>query len=566
MLTITDGIRLLAGVRSREAMHLMSRLAGGSRLRAGVTVTAFALLWAGAYALFDRMLRFCYRFQGIGPLLVDRMLALFFAAMFGMLCASGFVVALTTLYQSREVETLFVGPLRRESVLAVKGVETIALAAWAPLFLMTALLAAYGRVTGRAAEILLVGAAGMPPFLVLSAGLGMLGLILLLRIVPMSRVYYLAPLGFTVVSVGLVALARLPRLEEIPAPQATLVVNELLRHTRFSEWPWWPSTWMTTLVLGAGRDGWQPARAAWPLWLLTVNVLMLGWLVVVVGRWYYLTWAQTKSAAMGRRRAERPALVWRAVAWAVRWWRLPVQQLVLKDLKLFCRDPGQWSQALVFFGLIGVYILNLRTLPYNLHDPFWKNLIGFLNLSATALTMAMLNVRFIFPLISQEGRRYWLLGLGVLTPGELLWQKFWVSVVGSLGITEALVIASNLMLRVSPLAMALSCGSILVMCVAVAGLSVGLGAIYLDPREENPARILSGFGGTLLLVLSLCYVGAVVCLEAIPLHWFVSGQIRSIEALRLVTLVVGTVIIGVSALCALVPMRLGIVALTRREF
>jgi ABC-2 type transport system permease protein len=44
------------------------------------------------------------------------------------------------------------------------------------------------------------------------------------------------------------------------------------------------------------------------------------------------------------------------------------------------------------------------------------------------------------------------------------------------------------------------------MSIAIAAMSTGLGAIFLDLRQRNPAAIVSGFGGTLNLVLSLLYM------------------------------------------------------------
>ena len=45
---------------------------------------------------------------------------------------------------------------------------------------------------------------------------------------------------------------------------------------------------------------------------------------------------------------------------------------------------------------------------------------------------------------------------------------------------------------------------------------MGLGAIYPNFREDSPAKIVSGFGGTLNLVLNLLFVLVVVVLQLIP--------------------------------------------------
>ena len=49
----------------------------------------------------------------------------------------------------------------------------------------------------------------------------------------------------------------------------------------------------------------------------------------------------------------------------------PVRLLILKDLRTFRRDPAQWSQFLIFFGLLAFYFLNIPRLGYarSVHRP-----------------------------------------------------------------------------------------------------------------------------------------------------------------------------------------------------
>ena len=102
----------------------------------------------------------------------------------------------------------------------------------------------------------------------------------------------------------------------------------------------------------------------------------------------------------------------------------PVRLLILKDLRTFRRDPAQWSQFLIFFGLLGFYFLNIPRLGYAVQSPSWRNLVSFLNLSVTALILSTFTSRFIFPLLSLEGRNFWVLGLFPLRREQILWGKF----------------------------------------------------------------------------------------------------------------------------------------------
>ena len=173
----------------------------------------------------------------------------------------------------------------------------------------------------------------------------------------------------------------------------------------------------------------------------------------------------------------------------------PVRLLILKDLRTFRRDPSQWSQFLIFFGLLAFYFLNIPRLGYAVQSPSWRNLVSFLNLSVTALILSTFTSRFIFPLLSLEGRNFWVLGLFPLRRDQILWGKFAFSVGISLLPTEILVFLSDLMLGMSPIMIALHLAMVAVLCMGLSGISVGLGAGCRTSARATRRRSPSDSGG-----------------------------------------------------------------------
>ena len=131
---------------------------------------------------------------------------------------------------------------------------------------------------------------------------------------------------------------------------------------------------------------------------------------------------------------------------------LPAQMrlLIIKDLRLFRRDPVQWGQFLIFFGLLALYFFNIRRFSYEVYYKGWVNMVSFLNVSVVALLLSTFTTRFIFPMISLEGRRFWILGLLPLRRETMLWSKFVFAVGGSIIPCSMLILLSDAMLRVSP--------------------------------------------------------------------------------------------------------------------
>jgi ABC-2 type transport system permease protein len=249
--------------------------------------------------------------------------------------------------------------------------------------------------------------------------------------------------------------------------------------------------------------------------------------------------------------------------------------LILKDLRTFRRDPAQWSQFLIFFGLLAFYFLNIPRMGYAVQNPSWRNLVSFLNISVTALILSTFTSRFIFPLLSLEGRNFWVLGLLPVGRAQILWGKFAFSVGISLIPTEGLIVLSDLMLGMGPVMIALHIGMVAVLCMGLSGISVGLGARLPNLRESDPSKIAVGFGGTLNLLVSLVFIFAIVTALAVPCHLYFLGQEHaettsllafSHSGFRFWLAVAIIVSLSIGAIGTIVPLRIGIKAFQRMEF
>jgi len=361
------------------------------------------------------------------------------------------------------------------------------------------------------------------PFVILPALAGSWIIVFLVRILARRNVKR-AVIFLAVAAILLLAFGIKPITDaDAVSQQESLSFDQLLRHTRLSVNPFLPSAWLAQSVL-SWSDGLMRQGAFFFLLLLS-NALM-GLLVgfEFVGRFFYGSWsiAMSSRAERFQREAEakrsgrfRKSPLELGIGW-MRRFSAPVAALVLKDARLFWRDPAQWIQFMIFFGLLCIYVLNLRNVALNFQNPKWEMIISYLNLAASALTLSTLTTRFVFPQFSLEGRRLWILGLAPLGLKNVLLQKFWMSCAGSMGITVSLMIISSLMLHLPWGQVAFFAFSIGIMSIALSGLAVGMGALFPNFKEDNPSKIVSGFGGTLCLVTSFIYITLFVALAAMP--------------------------------------------------
>jgi ABC-2 type transport system permease protein len=186
--------------------------------------------------------------------------------------------------------------------------------------------------------------------------------------------------------------------------------------------------------------------------------------------------------------------------------------LAVKDLRMFWRDTTQWGQSVMFFGLLGAYIINLRNFTHQLSSPFWIHAVAFLNLGACAFNLASLTTRFVFPQFSLEGRRMWIVGMSPMGLPRIVMTKYWLASTLSLAVTLVLVTLSCYLLKMPWSDVAFFGAVITVMTFALNGLAVGLGVLYPNLKETNPNKIVSGFGGTLCFVMSSVYIIASLAL------------------------------------------------------
>jgi len=354
------------------------------------------------------------------------------------------------------------------------------------------------------------------------------------------------------------------RIEESNQTLEILILNNLLPNIRISHSPLWPSYWMAEGILNAARRGFKET-VFYLLLLLSTAMFFMEVLLSVASRIYLEGWVEIRS-----RTKQKLFLLNRGIIEKLRpffgIFGKASCGLVTKDMKLFWRDTAQWSQFLIFFGLLGVYFLNIRNFSYNTLVPFWKNICAFLNLTATLLTLGSLSTRFIFPQISLEGNKFWIVGLAPLGIKKILYQKFWTSALVSLVITMTLIVISNKMLGISGIMMHASLGAVFIMNFALVGLSVGLGASFPDFKSENPARIVSGFGGTLTLMLSIGFILFTVFLIMRPFQLFLKGYISTyIDLKRAVLFSMGLVFVFGVGLCT-IPLLYGEKRLRNAEF
>jgi ABC-2 type transport system permease protein len=525
--------RLLASVNVRIMRRNILALREKSRLMVSVIALFVVGYWFAGYAIFHMGFLRLAEVPVIQVIVLDRMLYLFFAFLFLMLIFSNMIIGYSTLFKSQETQWMLTLPVRSLDVFRWKLLETTLLASWAFLFLSAPLIVAYGRARQVEPDFYLKVFLLFVPFTVIPAALGSIAILVVARYLH-RHVFKWALFGVSAVGIACGFLFLRPmQAEDLEQPQVVAAIQQLLHNSRLTVQPMLPSYWVATSMIAWG-EGWS-GKGMFYFMVLLSNAMMATLVCVTVSRrLYYDGWSRNHSQGhfqLGVPLLDKPinlprtALVERLVNL---WPRMhhATRALVIKDIRVFWRDTSQWSQYVIFFGLLGLYVLNLRSVAYDWNNEYWASFVSFLNLGASSMTLATLTTRFVFPQFSLEGKRLWMIGMVPYGLKRVLLEKFWLSSVCSAAITVPLMLASSWMLRIPGWLTLLFASTVIVMSFALCGIAVGIGALFpnftsgstANRRDDDPARIVSGFGGTFCFILSLVYIILAIGSEVLPMY------------------------------------------------
>jgi len=551
-----------------------------SRLRLGLILVLSCMIWGGLYGLFREGFVFLRNLETTVPIsyyIIELLFGMFFLVLTGMLMFSVGVFLHESLFRSAETRFLLSTPAAADQIYRYKFREAVFFSGWAFLLLGTPLLVAYGIEMGAQWPYYLLFLPFLVGFLILPASIGALGCFLLVDLFPRHRRLVLAILVLGVLALVVIWGVYLfydARSEGVSEAWLRKLLNQL----RPSQWWGLPSRWMTAGLMSAAHN--RSDEALFNLALVWSNGLLFylasAWTARRIYRRAYngvnsTGGAASVSAIDGVFRGLASAFDWlvsRSLAWTDRRTRL----FVLKDLRTFRRDPAQLAQVLILGGILFVYFINIRWLPHGQYAVYERTLIGLLNVAVIGLMLATYTSRFVFPLMSLEGRNFWILGLLPISRERLLLSKFAYAASVTVTTSVGLALLSEVMLRLPWPVIAIHLLAMLVLSLGLSAISVGLGTYLVNLKETNPSKIATGFGGTINLLVSLIYAILAILLAGVPtLIYFADQELRSqelvfVDRMRSWLYVSLAMQLALGAAAVVLPLRLGMRAFRRMEF
>lgn len=510
-MTGMHGLGAMAWRMQRAARNTVVGLVVHQPLRAVAIASVLLTVWMLLAGLFWAVLQFLGQEQYLPfkDRLLETLLGVFFFALFFLVVLSHMVVAWSALFRSRSAVYQAQLPVDDRALFWTALVEGGAWSSWAVVVLALPLI---GTLTAEAAQrgrYALAATVVLAAFIAVCIAAGSLGALLLARLIPLLRRGIQGLVALAVLAVGAGAVFAVGAVERADRP--TTFINEVVGRLGFVENPFLPSAWAQQGLMAARAARWDDW--GWNALLLVVTAAALA----VVGETIAGRRLRREMDALTGRpdRQTRPrSQPWRGVPF------LPADLglLAAKDLRLFIRDPAQVLQFTMFFGLLAFYLLMLPRLGKAfLLDEHWRPAVSLLNLTAIAMALATFTGRFVYPLLSLEGRRLWVLVLAPWPRERVVTAKFAFALCVGVPVSATLVALSGIMLDLPFGVIAYQTFVIVCMAVGLAAGALGIGARLADYGQDNPGKLVAGYGGNINLLASLLFAALLLAGAAAPL-------------------------------------------------
>jgi ABC-2 type transport system permease protein len=372
----------------------------------------------------------------------------------------------------------------------------------------------------------------------------------------------------SVIAIGaagvLVMMFRVVRPEQLARPEGFNNLLDFITLLRTPTSPYLPSEWAMNSLMGY-LVGPKEALPLVLLWSTAAALVVLGALL------------HQRLYPRGFTRAQEGAdrfvkgWIWTAILDPLfKPLAIAKREFLIKDLKLFFRDPTQWSQLILLTVLVVIYLFNIRALPLFSGEqvPFaMVTVVSFLNLGLAGFVLSSIAARFIYPSISLEGRQMWLLRSSPLDLRALLWSKYWIGTVPLLVMALSITVFTNILLRVTPFMMVVGIGTIIFLTLAISAMALGYGALFPQFDTENAAQIPTSYGGLVFMMSTIALLAIVIVIEAVPVSNYLRASFRG-EPIPVNIWMVGAfaAVLLICLTATVVPLWVGLRKMEQFEF
>ena len=526
------------------------------------------LFWIGLSTLFWYFIKTFYAIEIIGTIVLRKLMDLLLLSLFGLLCFSNIVTALSSFYLSDDLELLLSLPISRIELYTTRLLETMIQSSWMVLALGIPILISYGIVYEADSSYFVILFCVMFTFILIPASLGVGIASILVSVFPARKIREALVLVGILTLIFVFILLRWIRPERLANSEnfesVASYVAELQTPTPILTPPQWASE---ILMASLGNQEIPLIQGG----LLITGAIMMN----AISRWttdYLYDQGRSRAQEARAARLAKSGFIDTIISLYTLPLRPQVRAIVTKDAKTFLRDPSQWTQVFLVMSIVAIAIISVGSLPIEtFKGPYmknWINALAFLILALVGFVMAALAARFQFSAVSIENRGFWIVRTGPISARDFLWAKTYPALFPMILVGEGLALASATILEAHSIIIGFAIVTALGLSFGLSGLAVGMGAMYPDFKTDNSAKLAASPAGMLYMVFALSLVFLTLMLEGPPVFFLLASELNGVEFTpnrMWISIFCLSSLVVLWILAYIIPLRLGAKALWERE-
>jgi len=478
--------------------------------------------WGGIFGVSLRVLTYFKEISDLGDILAYKLLSMILLTLFSLLVFSSILTSISKLYLSRDLSLVHAMPVSSFKIFIARWIESTLDSSWMVVVYSLPVFISYGIVYQAGFffywDMIMV----FLSLAVIASSTSVILVLLVVNFVPASRIRNMSIFFGLCLFLILFFAFRFLQPERLVDPEVFSSTLVYLKSLKTPAPPYLPSTWAFDSIKAALSGHIKQGMFHLALsWAWAGVMVFMGILIADALYFKGLSKARTAQVRLFTNRFSGPRFPGFLPG--------PVRAFIFKEIRTFFRDQTQWSQLFLIAALVVIYLYNFNALPLEkapIKTVYLQNFLSFLNMGLAGFVLTAIAARFAYPAISIEKEAFWLVKSVPIPLRSYLWIKFFIYFLPLLILTEILIVATNLLLHVTPFMMILSTATIFFLVPGVVAMGIGFGAAYPDFKAENPAQTVTSFGGILFMMVCAGYIGAVILIEAGPVYNIFMADIK----------------------------------------
>jgi ABC-2 type transport system permease protein len=514
------------------------------------------LFWFGIFGISWRVLTYFKGIEDIGDILGYKLLSMMLVVSFALLLFSSILTSLSKLYLSRDLLLVHSLPVSSYKIFITRWIDSTLESAWMVIIYTLPVFVSYGLVYQSGPFYYMNIMITMLCLAAIASTISTLMVMIAVIFIPASRMksifIFMGILFFVVIYLAI----RLSKPELLVDPEVFDTVLVYITSLQTPSSPFLPSSWAYDSIRFALSGSIGDSLFFTALSFCFAGMIVFA-MILLSDAIYFKGFSKTQNA---------PARLFKNHLAGERIFSFlpgPIKSFTIKEIKTFLRDQTQWTQLFLIAALVVIYVYNFKVLPLEkspIKTVYLQNLFSFLNMGLALFVLTAVTARFAYPAVSLEREAFWLVKTSPLSIRTFLWIKFFIYYLPLLILTEILIVATNILLQVTPFMMALSGLTVFLVVPGIVAMGIGLGAAYPDFKAQNPTQTVTSFGGLVFMIACAGYIGLVVIIEAGPVYnLFMASVHNKTISLSIWIWIAGSfaLVLVLSLLAIFLPMRFG---------